>query len=396
MLAASGQQGTGLVGVETGGDHQQGTDTEPPALPGDLCDVFGGHGDHREVGDARQGAHGRVGADAEDRPRRRVDRIQGSREPAGGQVVQDRPAHRAGPATRPDDRDAPGTQQRHQAGHVRGLPAPLDAAAVLLRVVQGDHAVHFRPLEPAFRTQTQVGEDLEHLVVLGERVRGERPDAVGAGGGDQMLQQQRAHSAVVASVADRERDLRAVGRLPAARLVLGYADDPASALRDERPVAGALRLGDPRGGLLGGAPAHGEEAQPQVRVRHRRVQPEDGLPVVRPRGPYAHRRAVGEEGVHPFAGCRDDGHGMPFVSGAALSASASRGREPMGRSGTGKDRRSRDGASRQRLAATAHPQRRSPRTTATGQCAWCSTAWLTDPSSSPANPPRPRVPTTTS
>jgi hypothetical protein len=36
------------------------------------------------------------------------------------------------------------------------------------------------------------------------------------------------------------------------------------------------------------------------------------------------------------------------------------------------------------------------RTTATGHTAWCSSAWLTEPSNIPANPPRPRDPTTTS
>ena len=33
-------------------------------------------------------------------------------------------------------------------------------------------------------------------------------------------------------------------------------------------------------------------------------------------------------------------------------------------------------------------------TTTTGQVAWWTTCWLTDPSMSPANPPRPRLPTT--
>src|SRR5665647_1196912 len=33
-------------------------------------------------------------------------------------------------------------------------------------------------------------------------------------------------------------------------------------------------------------------------------------------------------------------------------------------------------------------------TTITGQVEWCSTAWLVEPSSRPANPPRPRDPTT--
>lgn len=37
-----------------------------------------------------------------------------------------------------------------------------------------------------------------------------------------------------------------------------------------------------------------------------------------------------------------------------------------------------------------------PRTTATGQCAWCSSAWLTEPRSSPEKPPRPLAPTTIS
>jgi hypothetical protein len=39
---------------------------------------------------------------------------------------------------------------------------------------------------------------------------------------------------------------------------------------------------------------------------------------------------------------------------------------------------------------------RDARTTATGQRAVCRIRWLTDPSSKPVNPPRPREPTTAS
>lgn len=53
------------------------------------------------------------------------------------------------------------------------------------------------------------------------------------------------------------------------------------------------------------------------------------------------------------------------------------------------------GAPRTPPAATRTPPY-PPRTTATGDGAWCSRAWLTDPSSRPVNPPRPRAPTTVS
>jgi hypothetical protein len=42
------------------------------------------------------------------------------------------------------------------------------------------------------------------------------------------------------------------------------------------------------------------------------------------------------------------------------------------------------------------PGQSLPRTTTTGQCAWCTQCWLTDPSSVPAKAPWPRQPTTRS
>src|SRR4051794_27619311 len=43
----------------------------------------------------------------------------------------------------------------------------------------------------------------------------------------------------------------------------------------------------------------------------------------------------------------------------------------------------------------AHHDSSCRRTIAMGDSAWCRRLWLTDPSSSPATPPRPREPTTT-
>lgn len=45
------------------------------------------------------------------------------------------------------------------------------------------------------------------------------------------------------------------------------------------------------------------------------------------------------------------------------------------------------------LTVTGHPMP-GQRTTTTGQAAWATRCWLTEPSSMPANPPWPRDPTT--
>jgi acyl-CoA synthetase (AMP-forming)/AMP-acid ligase II len=82
----------------------------------------------------------------------------------------------------------------------------------------------------------------------------------------------------------------------------------------------------------------------------------------------------------------------PRRSSACCGRGAGAGRPAP--STAGRDDHQRAGVQPLRCIGTPcrHPQRPDG-TTTSGQAAWCSTAWLTEPSSSPAKPPLPRLPT---
>lgn len=146
------------------------------------------------------------GGDAEDGVGVRVDGEQSAREARAPQIAQDGPADGSGPPARADDRDRLRAQQRAQTRHIRSPPALFHGAQIIVGLGQPYDATDLRPVEVAAGAQPQVSEDLEHFMVLGERVRGEGGDAVGAGRRDQVLQQQRSDTAVMPGVGDGEGD----------------------------------------------------------------------------------------------------------------------------------------------------------------------------------------------
>ncbi len=90
-----------------------------------------------------------------------------------------------------DHGDRVGAQQRFQAGHVGGPATGLDGREVGVVLVERDGAAHLRTLEAASDTQAQVGEEPQHLVVLlAERVGGERGDTVRTRGGDEVFDEE--------------------------------------------------------------------------------------------------------------------------------------------------------------------------------------------------------------
>lgn len=178
------------------------------------------------------------------------------------QMVQEGPPHRSRPAPGTDHGDRFGAQQRFQAGDVGGPATGFDGRQVGVVLVERDGASHLRALESASGVQAQVGEEPEYFVVLAERVGGERGDAVRAGGGDEVFDEEGADAPVVQSVGHGDRHLGRVRVV--AGLVLGQADHLALYLGEQCPVAGARRRRGPVGGQIGGAAARGEEPQPQV------------------------------------------------------------------------------------------------------------------------------------
>ena len=166
VRAAGGQQRLRLVGVEAGGDDEQGPYARLAALLGGLRDRGGGYGEHREVGVLGRALTDGVGRHAEDRVR-------------GGFTANRRPVKppacrwcRIARPTEPGLRPAPttatalGPQQRLQAGDVGGPAAFLDGREVGVALVEGDGAAHLGALEAAGRAQAEVGEEPQHLVVL--------------------------------------------------------------------------------------------------------------------------------------------------------------------------------------------------------------------------------------
>ena len=132
-----------------------------------------------------------------------------------------------------------------------------------------------------------------------------------------------------------------------------------------------IRPSAPRGGRRAGR-AHPQRARRPALRRAARHRP----PAVR------HARALDLVRHHGHRG--RDGRGLPS-RGRRHARSTPRARWPAASS-----RRRWPG--RRPCAADLQP----PRTTATGQWAWCSSCWLTEPRSRPRSPPRPREPTTTS
>lgn len=141
------------------------------------------------------------------------------------QLVQDRPAHRAGLASRADDGDRLRPQQRLHAGDIGAAAAFLDGRQVGVARVKVDGAAHLRPFELTGRTQAEVGKESQHLVVLAQGIGDERGDTLSAGGGYEVLDEKGADASVVQSVSDGDGDL---GGVPdALGVVFGEADQPA-------------------------------------------------------------------------------------------------------------------------------------------------------------------------
>ena len=190
-----------------------------------------GNGDDREIDVVGHVEDGRIGADAGHRGRVRVDRVHRTGEVAGQQVPEHLVADRPRAAAGPDHRDGAGREQPPDGARLRDLlPLVLHGLGRVGRV-DGERHVHDAVGELAHDLEPRVAEHAEHAAVVGQRLGGEPPDAMGAPHRGQMLEQDRGEPASLLVVLHGERDFGLFGRGRA--VVARDCDDLIAELGDE-------------------------------------------------------------------------------------------------------------------------------------------------------------------
>ena len=273
--------------------------------------------------------------------------------------------------------------------HYIARRAFAQAKAACLRTAQGDPAAVADAHAHADLALRHLRSGAVRLVLVGglpgtgkSTVAGGLADRVGAAllCGDRVCTELAGHDPQENHHHDHgvRRGVRHPG--PHRRALRGAAAPRGRAARTRR-VGGDRRRVDrpsaPRGGRRAGR-AHPQRARRPALRRAARHRP----PAV------GHARALDLVRHHGHRG--RDGRGLRAVAAGTLGRHLGLG-GPRRRAGDG-------GLGVVRARLTSQPPRapQPPRTTATGQWAWCSSCWLTEPRSRPRSPPRPREPTTTS
>lgn len=191
----------------------------------------------------------------------------------------------------------------------------------MLVLLQVDGAADVGAVEVAGGAQPQIGEDLQHLVILCERFGGEAGDARLPGSVDQVFEQQGAYAVAVAALGDGHGDVRGhrLARGCGQHGVLGHPDHPAVGQGDERTVATVSRCADALRRLLCVARVDGEEAQPHGLGRHLLMHAQYFVPVLWSRGAYLNGAAVGEQGVDRIGTVCGVRHPCPLASAVSVS-----------------------------------------------------------------------------
>ena len=163
---------------EPGRDDHDAVHTFLRAVVDDRGNGVGRHHDERDVDRVGDVEDARVGAHARDRHRGRVHRVHRALEVVREQVAEQLVADRARAPARADDRDRTRREQPRRRRALGARLARFDRRdRVRRRFDREPHphrAVHERPL----RGPARVGEHVQHPRVVGQRVRGERRDAV--------------------------------------------------------------------------------------------------------------------------------------------------------------------------------------------------------------------------
>jgi len=167
------------------------------------------------------------------------------------------------------------------------------ALAARQREPQVVHAVFHGAVGP----QPGVGEHLQHQRVLRQRLGGEGTDTPAPGQRDQVLQQQRADTAVMHLIGDRQGHLRQPG--PVTGQLPGAATDHVAVQHgQQREMIRAGLAAYPAGLLLGRGRAHTEKPQVTVVRGHLGVQLTHRGEILRPRRPDLDRGAIGQQSIN--------------------------------------------------------------------------------------------------
>ncbi len=265
------------------------------AVASDVEDVRGRHRDDHQVDLVGDVAHLRVGAHPGDRGGVRVDRVDGTGEVALEEVAEQRVTDRP--------RGAAGTHDRHRARREQPIDGTglRDVLTGLLHLHRrgrrrdGERHLDRPAVEMAFDLEARVGEDAEHLSIVGEGRRHEPADPELTGDGGEVLEQDRAESAPLLVVLDGEGHLGVgqVGEPVEAR----HRDDVTAQLGDQREPSVVVEVGE-RLELAGGRRRDGgEEAEVQRLRGESLVQAEQRVGVLVSDRPQVHGAAVAEHHV---------------------------------------------------------------------------------------------------
>ncbi len=289
-LALAAAPFAAALGV-SGGEDDEALDAVLPAVGDDGRHVLGGHGDDGEVHGVLDLEDGTVGGDAlglepvEAGREGLVDRVRASSEAAGQDVAQHGAAHAAGLAAGADDGERAGGEQALDGPRLRALlPGALDGEGGVggLEVeLEADDAV----LEAALLRVARVREDLDHLRVGGQHLRGEAPDGALARDGRDVLEEGGGHAAPLVGVLDEEGDLGLVGggargQAPGVDpVVADGGDELAGDRRREAHPVDVVVVGEAVHVPVGEARVGREEAVVLGLVRHLLVEADQALGV---------------------------------------------------------------------------------------------------------------------
>ncbi len=220
----AGHRGLSRLGVgKPAGHHHQATDVLGDGVVQDPLDLIGWHRHDGQRHVVRHGDQARVAGHVGDLLVGRVHRVHRPREPAAQQVPHQRPTDRGRFVRRADDRHRSRTEEASDRQALRPLLAALDGVQVARRGHDVEDDVDDAAVERTAERPSGASEHRQHGAVVGQHLSGEAGDAVEAGDGGQVLQQQRRQPPTLVLVRDHERHLGLVPTRPA--VVARVGDD---------------------------------------------------------------------------------------------------------------------------------------------------------------------------
>ncbi len=220
-------------------------------------------------------------------------------------VAPDGVTDRAGPFRGADHGDGPWEQDAGDRPGVGALLPPLDAVEELVGVGQFPVEVDDSRVEPSLERPARFGEHGEHRPVVAEDLGGEPFDAVRAGDGGEVLEQERGDSGALVAVVDHERSLGFAATRPP--FVARPGDEFVVRLDGKRSAVDHVDVGEMEQLLVAEFGFRREEATVDAVGRLSTVELGEGGPVVGCQRPDEDRVTVAE---HDGGGPRRLGGGL--------------------------------------------------------------------------------------